>query len=170
MQVLGPPIVVLLMIVSLRLNIALAGRHDRDGVVPDGVVYHRLLIRAFGPYLAVAIAAVIGLFSAALLFGSTSAIRGVPGFILAIIAIPTLPLFGVPVMGGTVRWLLAIVSSAALWAFVGHLAAQRSTSRTISSWPEWRREWTRLSIGVWVGAMFGLGVAAIALGINPFSI
>jgi hypothetical protein len=118
----------------------------------------------------VAIAAVIGLLAAALLIGSTSAIRGVPGFILAIIAIPTLPLFGVPVMGGTVRWLLAIVSSAALWAFVGHLAAQRSTNRTISSWPEWRREWTRLSIGVWVGAMFGLGVAAIALGINPFSI
>lgn len=50
------------MFVSLRLNIALAGRHDRDGVVPDGVIYHRLLIRAFGPYLAVAIAAVIGLF------------------------------------------------------------------------------------------------------------
>jgi hypothetical protein len=27
-----------------------------------------------------------------------------------------------------------------------------------------------LSIGVWAGAMFGLAVAAIALGINPVSI
>ena len=153
-----------------RLVVLLISVSTRPSIVPDGVVYHRLLVRKFGPYLAVAISAAIGIFAALLLTGSSSAIRGIPGFILAIIAIPTLPLFGVPVMGGTVRWLLAIVSSAALWAFVGHLAAQRSTSRTISSWPEWRREWTRLSIGVWVGAMFGLGVAAIALGINPFSI
>ena len=140
-----------------------------SNVVPDGVVYHRNLVRKCGPYVAVAISAVIGIFAALLLIGSESAMRGIPGFILAIVAIPTLPLFGVPVMGGHVRWLLAIVSSEAIWAFIGHLAAQRSTNRTISSWPEWRREWTRLSIGVWVGAMFGLGVAAIALGINPVS-
>jgi len=158
MQRLPTNLVVLLTFVSTSPNI-----------VPDGVVYHRLLVRKFGPYLAVAISAAIGIFAALLLVGSTSAMRGIPGFILAIVAIPTLPLFGVPVMGGTSRWLLAIFSSALLWAFVGRLAAQRSTNRTISSWPEWRREWTRLSIGVWVGAMFGLGVAAIALGINPIS-
>lgn len=139
-------------------------------VVPDGVVYHRLLVRKFGPYLAVAISAAVGIVAALLLIGSTSALRGIPGFMLAIVAIPTLPLFGVPVMGGTVRWLLAIASSAAVWAFIGHLAAQRSTNRTISSWPEWRREWTRLSIGVWAGAILGLAVTAIALGINPISI
>ena len=102
-------------------------------IVPDGVVYHRLLVRKFGPYLAVAISAAIGLVAALLLVGSESAVRGIPGFILAIVAIPTLPLFGVPVMGGTVRWLLAIVSSAAIWVFIGHLAAQRSTNRSISS-------------------------------------
>jgi hypothetical protein len=158
MQRLATRLVVLLMTVSTSPNI-----------VPDGVVYHRLLVRKFGPYLAVAISTAVGILSALLLIGSTSAMRGIPGFILAIVAIPTLPLFGVPVMGGTVRWLLAILSSGLLWAFVGHVAAQRSTNRTISSWPEWRREWTRLSVGVWVGAMFGLAVAAIALGINPIS-
>ena len=153
-----------------HLVVLLMSVSTRPSIVPDGVVYHRLLVRKFGPYLAVAISVVIGIFAALLLIGSSSAIRGIPGFILAIIAIPTLPLFGVPVMGGTVRWLLAINSSAVLWAFVGHLAAQRSTISAISSWPEWRREWTRLSVGVWVGAMFGLGVAAIALGINPVSV
>jgi hypothetical protein len=153
-----------------HLVVLLISVSTRPSIVPDGVVYHRLLVRKFGPYLAVAISACIGIFAALLLIGSSSAIRGIPGFILAIIAIPTLPLFGVPVMGGTVRWLLAIVSSAVLWAFVGHLAAQRSTISAISSWPEWRREWTRLSVGVWVGAMFGLGVAAIALGINPVTV
>lgn len=159
MQRSGTHLVVLLMTVSQSPNI-----------VPDGVVYHRVLVRKFGPYVAVAISAIIGILAAVLLIGSESAARGIPGFILAIVAIPTLPLFGVPVMGGTVRWLLAITSSASIWAFIGHLAARRSTNRSISSWPEWRREWTRLSIGVWVGAMFGLGVAAIALGINPISI
>jgi hypothetical protein len=152
------------------LVVLLLTMSQSPSIVPDGVVYHRLLVRKFGPYLAVAISAAIGIVAALLLIGSESALRGIPGFILAIVAIPTLPLFGVPVMGGTVRWLLAIVSSAAIWAFIGHLAAQRSTNRTISSWPEWRREWTRLSIGVWAGAMFGLAVAAIALGINPVSI
>jgi len=152
-----------------HLVVLLRSVSTSPNIVPDGVVYHRLLVRKFGPYLAVSISAAIGILAALLLIGSTSATRGIPGFILAIVAIPTLPLFGVPVMGGTVRWLLAIVSSGLLWAFVGHVAAQRSTNRTISSWPEWRREWTRLSVGVWVGAMFGLAVAAIALGINPIS-
>ena len=157
--------VVLLLFVSFRPTITVP-----SNVVPDGVTFHRLIVRKFGPLIAIAISLAVGLLAALLLLGSSSAVRGIPGFILAIVAIPTLPLFGVPVMGGTTRWLLAILTSAALWAFVGHVAAQRSTMRVASSWPEWRREWTRLSIGVWIGSMLGLGVAAIALGINPLSI
>lgn len=112
------------------------------------------------------VAAVLGLFAAMLLVGSDSAWRGVPGFLLALAAVPTLPVFGVPVMGGTVRWVLAIVTSAALWWGIGTLAARRSTSRVLTSWPEWRREYVRLSIGVWAGALLGLGVAATVLSVN----
>ncbi|NDA77536.1 MAG: hypothetical protein EBY07_07005 [Actinobacteria bacterium] len=130
-----------------------------DDVVPDGIRHHRLMVRRFGPLIAIAAAAM-------LLVGSNSAIRGVPGFILAVAAVPTLPLFGVPVMGGNVRWLLALVSSAALWFSVGVLAARRSTADVVSSWPEWRREYLRLAIGVWVGALLGLAVAATVLSVN----
>jgi hypothetical protein len=137
-----------------------------DDVVPDGIRHHRLMVRRFGPLIAVAVAAAAGVLAAMLLVGSNSAIRGVPGFILAVAAVPTLPLFGVPVMGGNVRWLLALVSSAALWYSVGVLAARRSTADVVSSWPEWRREYLRLAIGVWVGALLGLAVAATVLSVN----
>jgi hypothetical protein len=36
----------------------------------------------------------------------------------------------------------------------------------VTSWPEWRREYVRLSIGVWAGALLGLGVAATLLSVN----
>jgi hypothetical protein len=112
------------------------------------------------------VALALGLVAAMLLVGSDSAWRGAPGFVLAVASIPTLPLFGVPVMGGTARWILAIATSLVLWFAIGTLAARRSTSRVVTSWPEWRREYVRLSIGVWAGALLGLGVAATLLSVN----
>jgi hypothetical protein len=134
--------------------------------VPDGPRHHRHLVRRFGPLVPIAVALALGLVAAMLLVGSDSAWRGAPGFVLAVASIPTLPLFGVPVMGGTARWILAIATSLALWFAIGTLAARRSTSRVVTSWPEWRREYVRLSIGVWAGALLGLGVAATLLSVN----
>jgi hypothetical protein len=108
----------------------------------------------------------LGIVSALLLIGSGSAWRGIPGFVLAIMALPTLPLTGIPVMGGALRWLVAIATSAVVWAALGVIAARRSTSRVMTSWKEWRREWFRLAIGVWVGALVGIGVAATLLSVN----
>lgn len=113
-----------------------------------------------------AIASVIGALSALLLVGSNSALRGIPGFILAIAAVPTLPLFGVPVMGGSTRWVLALVTSGVVWYFVGRLAAIRSTAHPVAGWREWRREWARLAIGIWVGSLVGLGLAATLLSVS----
>lgn len=113
-----------------------------------------------------AIAAGIALVAALLLVGSDSVWRGVPGFVLAIVALPTLPMTGIPVMGGSVRWLVAIVTSAAVWFVVGTVAARRSSSRAVASWPEWRREWARLAIGIWAGALVGIAVAGTVLSVN----
>lgn len=124
------------------------------------------MVRAWGPLLAIGIATGIGAVAALLLVGSNSAVRGIPGFVFAIAAVPTLTLFGVPVMGGTTRWMLALLTSGVMWYFVGRLAAIRSTSRPMTSWPEWRREWARIAIGIWVGSLVGLGLAATVLSVS----
>jgi len=124
------------------------------------------MVLGWGPLMALAIAAGIGAFAALLLVGSNSAARGIPGFVFAIAAVPTLTLFGVPVMGGTTRWALALITSGVMWYFVGRLAAIRSTSRPMTSWPEWRREWARIAIGIWAGSLVGLGLAATVLSVS----
>ncbi|MEY3147107.1 MAG: hypothetical protein RL688_326 [Actinomycetota bacterium] len=148
-------------LVSTRLSLS----PDSD-IVPDGVEFHRQMVRRRGPLLAIAISCTIGLLAALLLWDSTSALRGVPGFILWVLAVPTSSLFGIPVMGGELRWILAVLSSLVLWFYVGHLAAQRSTRRVATSWLEWRREWTRLVIGIWAGSLLGLGLAATVLSVS----
>lgn len=113
-----------------------------------------------------AIAGAIAVVSAVLLVGSDSVWRGVPGFVLAVVALPTLPMTGIPVMGGGLRWLVAIVTSGALWFVVGAVAARRSSSRAVASWPEWRREWLRLAVGAWIGSLVGIAVAGTVLSVN----
>lgn len=113
-----------------------------------------------------AIATSLSLVAAVLLVGSDSAWRGVPGFVLAIVALPTLPMTGIPVMGGGVRWIVAILSSAAIWFVIGAVAARRSSRRAVASWPEWRREWIRLAVGIWIGALVGIAVAGTVLSVN----
>lgn len=116
--------------------------------------------------MSMAIAAAIAVASAVLLVGSDSAWRGVPGFVLAVVALPTLPMTGIPVMGGGLRWLVAIVTSAAVWFVIGAVAARRSSSRAVASWPEWRREWMRLAVGAWIGSLVGIAVAGTVLSVN----
>lgn len=116
--------------------------------------------------MSLAISASTALVATILLVGSDSAWRGVPGFVLAIGALPTLPMTGIPVMGGPLRWLVAIVTSAAVWFVIGAVAARRSSSRPVTSWPEWRHEWLRLAIGVWAGALVGIAVAGTVLSVN----
>jgi len=110
--------------------------------------------------------AVLGVVAALLLVGSDSAWRGIPGFVLAIMAVPTLPLTGIPVMGGALRWLVAIGTSATVWAYLGVIAARRSTSHAVTGWPEWRREWLRLAAGVWIGSLVGIGMAGTLLSVS----
>ncbi|MDA0370214.1 MAG: hypothetical protein O3C62_01430 [Actinomycetota bacterium] len=139
---------------------------SRRVVVPDGPRHHRRLVRRLGPLVSVSSAAVISLVAAILLIGSDSAWRGIPGFVLAVVAIPTLPMTGIPVMGGAGRWFVAVISSAGVWFVVGAVAARRSSRRPITGWPEWRREWFRLAIGIWVGSLLGIAVAGTLLSVN----
>ncbi|MFZ9083219.1 MAG: hypothetical protein ACO3LC_07250 [Ilumatobacteraceae bacterium] len=135
-------------------------------VVPDGPRYHRHIVRRRGPVVSITSAAAVALVAAILLVGSDSAWRGVPGFVLAIVAVPTLPMTGIPVMGGATRWFVALITSAALWFVIGAVAARRSSRRPATSWREWRREWLRLAVGIWAGALVGIAVAGTLLSVN----
>lgn len=104
-----------------------------------------------------------GLIALGLLYGSHSTWRGAVGFLAALLALPTLPFVGIPVAGGSVRWLVAAVSSVGLWLFIGHIAARRAARRMAASWPEWRQQWWRLAIGAWSGSLIGMGCAGVYL-------
>ena len=132
--------------------------------VLDGIDAHRDTVRKMGGLFAIALSIavlIVGLFLIVL----PGSITGVLGFVLTVIALPTLPLFGVPAIGGFVRYFLSVVSSLALWWVIGHYAARRAIQSTISSWPEWLREFRPLAIGVVLGSLISLALAAAVLGV-----
>lgn len=136
---------------------------NRPALVPDGLRHHRQRVLQFAPLMSLVVPAIAGMTALVLLSGSASAWRGLIGFVAALIALPTAPIVGLPVIGGSGRWAAAVLSSLALWSLLGVVAARRSTRRMAASWPEWRKEWLRLAIGAWAGAMIGMALAAAYL-------
>lgn len=134
--------------------------------VPDGIDHNAQAIATFGPIAALIPMTVGGLVSVIALWGSQSTLRGLIGFALAIMSCPTLPIIGLPFVSGGMRWFVAIISSAVVWIAVGALSARRATSRAVAGWPEWRREWLRIAIGIWIGSFAGFVVAGILLAVD----
>jgi hypothetical protein len=132
--------------------------------VLDGIDAHRNTVRTMGGFFAIALSIAV-LIVGLLLLVLPGSITGVPGFVLTVIALPTLPLFGVPATGGFVRYFLSLVTSLFLWWVIGHYAARRAIQSTISSWPEWLREFRPLAIGVVLGSIISLALAAAVLGV-----
>ncbi|MEI8022946.1 MAG: hypothetical protein WCH63_02015 [Actinomycetota bacterium] len=130
----------------------------------DGIDAHRNTVRKMGGFFAVVLSIAV-LIVGLLLLVLPGSITGVPGFVLTVIALPTLPLFGVPAIGGFVRYFLSLISSLFLWWVIGHYAARRAVQSTISSWPEWLREFRPLAIGVVLGSIISLALAAAVLGV-----
>ena len=135
----------------------------RPDLVPDGLQYHRQRVLQFAPLMSLTVPMISGILALVLLRGSTSTWRGLIGFVAAVVALPTAPIVGLPVVGGSGRWVAALLSSLALWCLLGIVAARRSTRRMAASWPEWRREWLRLAVGAWAGAMIGMVLAGAYL-------
>jgi hypothetical protein len=134
--------------------------------VPGGLRQHRTRVRRWGVLAGLAIPGVLGVVATALLRGSETGWRGIPGFALAVMAVPTLPLAGIPAAGGSTRWTVAIVTSALLWLLVAVTATRRAALRVPTGWREWRREWLPLAAGVWAGALVALGVAGVAMSVG----
>ena len=132
--------------------------------VLDGIDAHRDTVRTMGGFFAIALSIAV-LIVGLLLLVIPGSITGVPGFVLTVIALPTLPLFGVPATGGFIRYFLSLISSLFLWWVIGHYAARRAIQSTISSWPEWLREFRPLAIGIVLGSIISLALAAAVLGV-----
>ena len=132
-------------------------------VVPDGIVAHRNLVRQRGGLISVGLALVILVVGLGLL-ALPGSLTGLLGFVLTFIALPTMPLFGIPAAGGLSLYALSFISSVLLWWILGHYASLRAIRAVIASWPEWRREFRPLAIGLVLGALFSMMLAALVLG------
>ena len=100
------------------------------------------------------------------LVGASSGPKGGSvAFVLMVMALPVMPILGMPSAGGTARLLIAIVSSAVLWWFLGQVVAGRVTKRPVVGWREWLREFFVVGLGLWIGAAGGLLLGVLVLGV-----
>jgi hypothetical protein len=132
-------------------------------VVPDGIIANRASVRSRGGLVACGLslgATLVGL----VLVGLPGPLLGAIGFLLVIMSMPTLPMLGVPAVANTTVYVLGALTSLGLWFVIGHVSAVRATRRAVSGWREWRGEFIPLAIGMQLGGVVALAVAAIILG------
>jgi len=132
--------------------------------VRQGPRAYRAQIRRLGPLVGLLPAAVLGLVSAMLLHGNTSTVRGVAGFLAAVLAAPGLLVAGAPMTDGAGVYGPAVLGSAAVWLVIGLVAARRATRRPVATWGDYWREHLWLAGGVWLGVIGALVAANLLLG------
>ena len=132
--------------------------------VPLGPRAYRSKLRSSGPLVALVPPGILGLISLLLLRGHTSLVRGVLGFVTAILAAPGLLVAGAPLRSGRSVYLGAVVGSALLWMIVGVIAARRATRMPAASWRDFWREYVWLAAGVWLGVVVALGAVNLIFG------
>jgi len=84
---------------------------------------------------------------------------------MMVMALPVMPMLGMPAAGGSTRLMLAIVGSGVLWWLLGQVVAGRVTKRPVVGWREWLREFFVVGLGLWIGAAGGLLLGVLVLGI-----
>lgn len=132
--------------------------------VPLGPRAYRSKLRGSGPLVALIPPGVLGGFSLLLLSSHTSLVRGVAGFLTAVLAVPGLLVAGAPLRSGRGVYLGAIVGSAVLWMLVGAVAARRATRVPAASWRDFWREYLWLAVGVWLGVIVALAAVNLVFG------
>jgi hypothetical protein len=91
-------------------------------------------------------------------------VGGAISFVLMVMALPVMPILGMPAVGGSTRLLWAMAISAVLWWILGQVVATRVAQRPVVGWREWLKEFVTLSLGLWIGAAMALALGALALG------
>ena len=86
-------------------------------------------------------------------------------FLLTVIALPMIPILGLPAASGGMRWLIAFAVSIPMWWLLGRLASARVTSHVIVGWREWAQEFALLSAGICIGSVGAVVLGALLLGL-----
>jgi hypothetical protein len=99
-----------------------------------------------------------------LLRNNTATVRGVVGFLTAVLAAPGLLVAGAPMKGGTSLYVAACAGSAVVWLLVGTAATARATKSPVATWRDYWREYLWLAGAVWLGVIGALVAANLILG------
>ena len=132
--------------------------------MPGGVAASRRAVRRRGGLVGVATAFGVWLFGVIAGAIVSGPLGGALSFLFMVIALPVMPIFGMPAAGGNSRIYAAVAISAAVWWFIGQVVATRVSRRPVVGWTEWVREFAILGLGLWIGAAGGLIIGALALG------
>lgn len=132
--------------------------------VRQGPRAYRNRLRRLGPVLGLVPPGVLGGAALLLLRGNESTVRGLAGFLLAVLAAPVLLLLGAPLEGGDSLYVAAAVASGVLWLTIGVVASRRATRSPVASWRDFWREYLWLAGGVWIGVLGALVAANLLLG------
>ena len=141
-----------------------AAQARTTAAVRRGPRAYRRQIRRLGPLLALLPPAALGTTSALLLRNNTSTVRGVVGFLTAVLAAPGLLVGGAPMKGGSGLYLAAALGSAVMWLLVGLVASARATRRPVATWGDYWKEYAWLACAVWLGVFAALIAANLILG------
>lgn len=132
--------------------------------VRKGPRAYRRQIRSLGPLLALLPPAALGATALVLLRDNTSTMRGVLGFLFAVLAAPGLLVGGAPMKGGAGFYMAAAVGSGLLWLLIGVAATARATRRPVATWGDYWKEYLWLAGAVWLGVIGALVAANLILG------
>jgi hypothetical protein len=133
-------------------------------LLPGGIFSTRRQIRRIGGLMGIVIA--ISLWLTGVIAGwlLPGIVGGAMSFVLMVMALPVMPILGMPAVGGSSRLLMAMALSATLWWILGQVVGIRVAQRPVVGWREWLKEFMTLSLGLWIGAAMALALGALALG------
>ncbi|MEP7046426.1 MAG: hypothetical protein ABI949_07105 [Ilumatobacteraceae bacterium] len=132
--------------------------------VPLGPRAYRSKLRGSGPLAALIPPGVLGIAAMLLLRGHTSLVRGIAGFLLAVMAAPGLLVAGAPLRSGQAVYLGAVLASAVLWLIVGTISSRRATRVPAASWRDFWHEYVWMAAGVWLGVIVALAAVNLIFG------
>ena len=131
--------------------------------VYEGPLWYRTRIRRFGPLLALATPAALGLVAVIVLSAFDGRASGWTALLAGVCAAPGLLAIGVP-FASTAMYPIGIAISVALWVAVGIVASRIATRNPVATWSDFWRAYRWLAIGVWIGALAALAGSSLILG------